>query len=170
MQKTLLSALIPVCLLLVSCATPYVEPPREGNATIRITNSGEVELRTTAVYLNGASCKERLYIADPKLSKYVDSGGAFVVTAEREMAVTMRAVKSVRISFPLVTTEACETGVSFVPQSNAQYKVNLSATNDGCAIQVVRISDAEIGREFTEPTVRIRKPRWPFFDQQAGCD
>lgn len=170
MRKILLSTLGSVVLLLVSCATPYVQPPREGNATVRLTGSGEVELRTTAVYLNGASCKERLYIADPKLRESVNSGGAFVVKAGQEIAVTMRALKSAKIFVGTVTTETCDTGVSFIPQPNAQYKVNLSATNDSCAVQVVRLLDTEIGRESMEPTARPRKPRWPYLDEQAGCD
>lgn len=145
---------------LSSCASPYVQPPPEGNAVVRIANAGSVELRSVELFLEGKTCTDRLYVPDSAARAAINAGGPLVVRADREIALTLEATRSVSLSGGVITRSVCHAAASFTPRANTKYRMSVEATGDYCAVKVY-IEQAPDGSkiETLDPTYRARQRR-----------
>ncbi len=147
---------------LSGCASLYVQPPATGNAIVSFVKDNELSYEPTIqAYLDARDCSDRMRNTP---AEWIDmtTGKGIVLRAGKEFAVSLEAVRSIKVVMnPSLGTEveSCKSIVSFTPQANQQYRLKFVGRHAGCSIQVLRVVPSE--SSFVEiPDKSARKREW----------
>jgi hypothetical protein len=146
-------------LIIAGCAPLYVQPPAAGNALVRVSLDGDVELTSQQYWLNARDCSERMRLSSEE-SRAFATGGSIVLSAGKEFAVTLHALRKAELRGGFAHTEVCDAGASFTPQQGIRYRIAFTADQNHCKVLVFRDTGAPSRpREEIDPTFRTRKVR-----------